>query len=35
MAIIDTKNPDAAPHVYSYREWRAFTKGVQNMEFEV
>lgn len=35
VAIKDTKNPDAAPQVYTYSEWRAFTKGVQNMEFEI
>ncbi|MEV0383384.1 DUF397 domain-containing protein [Nonomuraea sp. NPDC050643] len=35
VSIKDTKDPTAPTHTYSYSEWRAFTRGVQNMEFEV
>lgn len=35
VAVQDTKRPDAAPHVFTERQWREFIAGVRAGEFDV
>lgn len=34
IALRDSKNPEAAPHIFTAAEWDAFIAGVRNGEFD-